>query len=70
MKKRKEQPSLLGLLLLVGGMLLLSIALYSLASPGTTTGDTGRVLLGVGCAGLISLAGGAVLSGRKHKRAG
>jgi hypothetical protein len=66
MKRSKEQPSLLGLLLLVGGMLLLSIVVFSLASPGNTT--DGKFLLGLGGASVVSLIAGATLSGRKRPR--
>ena len=67
MKRTKEQPSVLGLLLLVTGMLLLSIVLYSLASSGNITAQSGKVLLGLGGAAVVSLGAGAALSGRKHK---
>ena len=60
MKKTKEQPSLGGLLLVVTGMLLLSVVLLDLVGNGNLARNNGKVMLGVGCVALGSLAGGAV----------
>jgi hypothetical protein len=70
MKKKNEQPSLLGLLLLVGGMLLLSIVImYGLSSSPNGSAVNSKVLLGIGSLAVVCLVGGAALSGRKRKRA-
>jgi len=70
MKKTKAQPSLLGLILLVGGMLLLSIVALALVSSGSLTSDGLKILLGLTVAAVVSLIAGARLSGRKRGRAG
>jgi LPXTG-motif cell wall-anchored protein len=67
MKKAKEQPSVAGLLLLVAGMLLISMVVLTWAgSP--STGDNGKMLLGLAGAGLASMIAGAALSGAKRKK--
>ncbi len=66
MKRAKAQPSLAGLLLIVTGMLLLSIVILGLVSGGNLSRDGARVMAGVGCVAVASLAGGAVLSNRKR----
>ncbi len=65
MKRRKEQPSLTGLVLIVTGMLLLSIVFLGFVSSGNMTADTGKVLIGLSGAAVVSLASGAALSARK-----
>jgi hypothetical protein len=69
MKKAKAQPSLLGLILLVGGMLLLSIVALGLVSSGNLGSDGLKTLLALAIVAVISLIAGASLSGRKRKRA-
>ncbi len=68
MKRAKEQPSVTGLLLLVAGMLLLSIVLFYLASSTSVTAQNGKWLLGLGCASVACIAGGAALSKPKRKK--
>jgi hypothetical protein len=67
MKRSKAQPSVAGLLLIVTGLLLLSIVFLGLASSGTLSGNGLKVLAAVGCAGVASLAIGALLSNRKGR---
>ena len=54
------------MILIVGGMLLLSIVFLGLASSGTLSRDALKVLIGLACAGAASLVVGAILSNRKR----
>jgi len=65
MKRTKPQPSVLGLILIVTGMLLLSILALSLAGTGGTANPP--VLIGLACAAGATLAIGAALSARKAR---
>lgn len=65
MKKRKQQPSLAGLLLIVTGMVLISIVLLNLT--GSRNLQNVKVMIGLGCAAAVSLAAGATLSARGTK---
>jgi xanthine/uracil permease len=65
MKKRKEQPSVAGLLLIVAGMVLLSIIMLTLT--GNKVLQNAKLNIGLGCAAVASLAAGATLSARRSK---
>lgn len=65
MKKRKEQPSVAGLLLIVTGMVLLSIIMLTLT--GNKALQNAKLNIGLGCAAVASLAAGATLSARRSK---
>ncbi|MHC1763892.1 MAG: hypothetical protein AB9869_06230 [Verrucomicrobiia bacterium] len=65
MKKRKEQPSVAGLLLIVTGMVLLSIIMLTLT--GNKVLQNAKLNIGLGCAAVASLAAGATLSARRTK---
>jgi hypothetical protein len=65
MKRPKQQPSVLGLLLIVTGMLLLSILAMNLAAPRAATDLP--VLIGLGGSAGVSLVIGAALSARKAR---
>jgi uncharacterized membrane protein len=68
MKKKKQEPSLAGIILLVAGMVLLAISLMGLLRGGNVPTQFTTYMIVLFCAGLISLAAGAVLSGRKKPR--
>ncbi len=65
MKKRKEQPSVAGLLLIVTGMVLLSIIMLTLT--GNRALQNAKLNIGLGCAAVASLAAGVTLSARRTK---
>ena len=67
MKRTKQQPSVAGLLLIVTGMLLISMVLLVLASRQSTMNSQGGFMIGMGCAAVICLGAGTVLSRPKKK---
>ena len=67
MKRKKAQPSVAGLLLIVTGMLLISMVLLVLASSQSTTKDQGMAMIVLGCVALLCLSGGTILSRSKKK---
>jgi hypothetical protein len=68
MKKKKQEPSLAGIILLVAGMVLLAISMMGLLRSGTAPGNFNTYMIVLLCVGLLSLAAGGVLSGRKKTR--
>lgn len=67
MKRTKEQPSVAGLLLIVTGMLLISMALLMAASSRSTSQAQVKFMIGMGCAAVVCLASGIALSRPKKK---
>jgi hypothetical protein len=67
MKRTKTQPSVLGLLLIVAGMILLSTLLLMLAGRGTVSSENSRLLFTLAGAGILSLVVGSALSARRRK---
>lgn len=67
MKRTKENPSVIGLLLIVTGMLLFSMAALKLLERGAPAPGTGSILLGLFGAAVMSCLAGIFLSGRKRR---
>jgi hypothetical protein len=68
MKKKKQEPSLAGIILLVGGMVLLAISLMGLLRSGDAPAQFNIYMIIVFCVGLGAVVAGGVLSGRKKPK--
>ena len=67
MKRAKAQPSVVGLLLIVAGMILLSTLMLILAGNGTPGVDNRGALIGLTCAAVLTLGTGSALSARRRR---
>jgi hypothetical protein len=68
MKKKKQEPSIAGILLLGAGMVLLAISLLGLLREGNVPPNFTTYMLILLFVGLGSLAAGAFLTNRRKPR--